>query len=60
MMLGPLMEKNKRDSRFVDLMKNKDVFCMDYSSKKEEADKNIAQWIRITHELRRPIFQNYN
>jgi len=46
MMLGPLMEKNKRDSRFVDLMKNKDVFCMDYSSKKEEADKNIAKWIQ--------------
>jgi hypothetical protein len=46
MTLGPLMEKNKRDSRFVDLMKNKDVFYMDYSSKKEEADKNIAQWIK--------------
>ena len=46
MTLGPLMEENKKDRCFVDLMKNKDVFYMDYSSKKEEADKNIAKWIK--------------
>ena len=45
MALGPLMEKGKEDSKYVDLMKNKDVFFMDYSSKKEETDLSISNWI---------------
>ena len=44
MALGPLMEKGKEDSKYVDLMKNKDVFFMDYSSK-EETDLSISNWI---------------
>jgi len=46
MTLGPLMEEGAEDRKHVCLMKNKDVFFMDYSSKKEEADNNIAEWIK--------------
>ena len=44
MAIGPLMENE--DQKYLNLMKNKDVFFMDYSSKKEEADQNIAEWIK--------------
>jgi len=42
---GPLIEEGT-DKKYLDLIKNKDVFYMDYSSKKHESDSNIAQWIR--------------
>ena len=46
MAIGPLMEEGKTDRAYVNCMKNKDIFFMDYSSKKEETDKNIARWIK--------------
>tara|TARA_R100001198_G_C5219405_1_gene202085 strand:+ start:126 stop:995 length:870 start_codon:yes stop_codon:yes gene_type:complete len=42
---GPLIE-NGTDSHYLNCIKNKDVFFMDYSSKKEETDKNMAKWIQ--------------
>jgi hypothetical protein len=45
MALGPLMEKGKPDEKYVNLMKNKDIFFMDYSSKKEQTDLSISNWI---------------
>jgi len=46
MALGPLMEEGGIDKRHTDLIKNKDVFFVDYSSKKDKADNNIANWIQ--------------
>tara|TARA_Y100000114_G_scaffold141165_1_gene146696 strand:- start:2464 stop:3324 length:861 start_codon:yes stop_codon:yes gene_type:complete len=43
--VGPLMEKGKTDERYVNLIRNKDIFYMDYSSKKEQSDKDISRWI---------------
>ena len=45
MALGPLMEKGKEDSKYVDLMKNKDVFFYGLFFKKEETDLSISNWI---------------
>ena len=41
---GPILESG-HDNKYVKLIKNKDIFYMDYSSKKEEADSNIQEWI---------------
>lgn len=41
---GPLIESGQ-DKQYLELIKNKDIFYMDYSSKKQETDKSIANWI---------------
>ncbi len=41
---GPLIEDGEED-KYVNLMGNKDVFFMDFSSKKQYADSAIANWI---------------
>ena len=41
---GPLIESGQ-DKQYLELIKNKDVFFMDYSSKKQQTDNNIANWI---------------
>ena len=43
---GPMLEKG-HDDKYIRLIKNKDIFYMDYSSKKEEADSNIQEWIML-------------
>ena len=42
---GPLLEDGT-DGKYLNLIKNKDIFYMDYSSKKRQADTNISQWIK--------------
>jgi hypothetical protein len=41
---GPLIEDGT-DKKYLNLIKNKDIFYMDYSSKKQQADTSISQWI---------------
>ena len=40
------MEKGKEDSKYVDLMKNKDVFFMDYSSKKKKQPEYFVDFAK--------------
>jgi len=42
---GPLFEDGTED-KYLKLITNKDIYFMDYSSKKGEADKRIAEWIK--------------
>ena len=41
---GPAVEAGL-DDKYINLITNKDIFYMDYSSKKEYADERISKWI---------------
>lgn len=42
---GPVIEAGL-DDKYINLITNKDIFYMDYSSKKEYADESVSKWIR--------------